>query len=104
MSSKSGDELIRRAAIGERVRAVREALGTTGEQFAAAMTKQARAYGLKKRYDKTRLSRIETGSGLLKAEESAIVGVLDPEQRGAIWLVLGGATPMPAQAGFRKVR
>lgn len=88
MSSKTV-ELVQRAERGARVANVREALALTGEEFAKRLNAAAKARGLRATYDKGKVSRMESGSRKLTAEEIAIVATLDPKERGVDWLVFG---------------
>jgi len=70
---------------------VREALNVSGDDFAEAVEKRLRAYGVERRYDKAKISRIEGGSRDLTAEEAMVIAELDPQGRGPAWLTFGEA-------------
>ncbi|HKW13077.1 MAG TPA: hypothetical protein VJS69_01185 [Candidatus Krumholzibacteria bacterium] len=69
---------------GARVSVIREALALTGTEFAALVQPK-----LFTKFDKSKLSRLETGKRALNAREAFVIADLDPEQRGVRWLVLG---------------
>lgn len=88
--STKADGLVKAAERGDRVKAIRDARKMTGEEFAALVTKTAKALGVELALDKHKLSRIEGGKRDLTAEEVAMFVQLDPEDRGVQWLVFGG--------------
>jgi hypothetical protein len=90
VSTKAGDELIRRAERGGRAREIREAAGLSQAAFAVELTRMAVTYGLDETYDDSKVSRIEAGLRGLTLEEGALVVLLDPEDRGVVWLAFGG--------------
>lgn len=90
MSAKS-EWAIQRIRRGARVAEVREALEVNGDEFADAVERRLRAYGVERRYDKAKISRIEGGSRDLTAEEALVIAALDPRGRGAEWLTFGEA-------------
>lgn len=101
--STIGDELVRRAERGACVREIREALGLTGEQFAAELAKAGKSYGLKLRYDSAKISRLELGGRKISAEEAAILAELDKEGRGVAWLVFGDVAKKAGAGRFKKL-
>jgi len=100
--STKADELIRRAAIGERVKQIRDALELNGEEFADAYERAAKALGLTLRFDKYKLSRLEGGGRKLTAEEVVLLVQLDPEGRDVQWLVFGADAASPVAAVARE--
>ncbi len=102
LSSKA-DELIRRVAIGERVKEIRESRGESGEAFAASYQKAAKSFGLQIKFDRHKLSRLEGGGRRLTAEEAAIFSAMDPEERPTTWLIFGDLSRVAGTAKFRKV-
>jgi ribosome-binding protein aMBF1 (putative translation factor) len=96
VSPKQGDrdaeevaKLVRRAKRGQRVRAVRKAMGMTGDQFAARLSQLSTVLNEPAVYDKTQVAKLERGSRILTAEEAAIIASIDPEERPVAWLVFG---------------
>src|SRR4051812_4928637 len=87
--STKTDDLIRKAEQGERVKMIREARGMTGEQFAAELMAVAKSFGLRMRYGKDKVSRLERGGRSMTAAEVAMLTLIDKEERDAIWLVFG---------------
>jgi hypothetical protein len=73
---------------GQRVRDCREELGLGQEQFADRMNKLAAANGLPSGYDKSKLSKIETGVRDLSLEDVAVLELLAP-RRGWKWFAFG---------------
>lgn len=90
MSTKS-EWAIQRIRRGARVAEVREAMKVSGDEFAEKVEKGLRAYGVERRYDKAKISRIEGGSRDLTAEEVMVIAELDPHGRGPAWLTFGEA-------------
>lgn len=103
MSTKAGDSLIRRVEQGARVRQVREALGMTGDEFAAELTKWSRLFGVGTGYEKGKVSKIESGSRKLTIEEAAIISAIDRDERGAAWLIFGDVSKRAARDLFSRV-
>lgn len=89
MSSKAG-ELIRRAERGARIVEIREALKESGEEFADRVNRAAAKFGFELSYDKSKVSRLESGSvAYFTAEEALVIASLDPSHHGIEWLVTG---------------
>lgn len=101
--SAISDVLMRRAELGARVRLIREALGMTGEEFGAALTRAGKDFGVSLRYDSAKISKIERGGRELSPEEAAILTMLDPEARGFPWLIFGDIAKMASKKMFKKV-
>jgi len=93
---------IQRIRRGERVAAVREALGVSGEEFAEMLRRQLLAYGIDRKYDKAKVSRMESGRRDLLAEELAVIASVDPEKRGMLWLIFGDAARTDATKHYPK--
>jgi len=93
---------IQRIRRGERVLAVREALGINGDEFAELLRRHLLAYGIDRKYDKAKVSRMESGRRDLLAEELAVIASVDPEQRGMLWLIFGEAARGDATKHFPK--
>ena len=95
MSTKR-DELVQRVERAGRIAKIRARLGLTGDEFAAEMTKVARQMGLQSKFDKSKVSRLESGDKkTLTAEELTILTALDPDQRGPVWLLSGRSLSEP---------
>lgn len=89
MSSKAV-ELVRAAERGDRISAIREAMGLGGEEFAVAVNKAGAALGFELGYEKSKVSRLESGKvTYFTAEEAVAIATIDPAKRGIEWLVLG---------------
>jgi transcriptional regulator with XRE-family HTH domain len=85
-----------RAERGERAKQIREALHMNGDQMAEAINQKAHELGLVvPAYDKTRVSRVETGAARLSGEEAVLWAAVDPKRRGVPWLVAG----LPVERG-----
>lgn len=87
--SEKRDAVLQRIDRGGRVASIREALDMTGEAFAKELSARMKAMGVPKRYDKGKVSLIESGTRKLTVEEAVIIADLDPRARGAVWLVFG---------------
>lgn len=75
---------------GERVKRVRDALGQSQDAFAETLGQAVQqAVGLKAQYGKSKLSKMEGGERKITAEEAVVIADLDPDKRGARWLVFG---------------
>jgi hypothetical protein len=98
-----------KAKRGERAKQIRELLGHNGDQMADALNRKAKEIGVMTRYDKTKVSRIETGAANLSGEDAVLWASLDPKGRGVPWLVAGlpverGATPHHHSQGGKRGR
>lgn len=94
-------EVIRRVERGGRVADIRIATGYTGPRFAEELNKLAAAYGYPKRFNESKISKMESGTGRgLSVEEGALLAVIDPLERGVAWLAFGG----PAIKSMRRRR
>lgn len=61
-----------------------------GDEFGALIQKHLRALGFTNaRYDKAKVSRMESGARDLTLEEAAVIVALDPLDREMLWLALG---------------
>jgi transcriptional regulator with XRE-family HTH domain len=99
------DELIQMARRGGRVAELRQALGLTGDQFAARIVETAARFGAIIDFDKHKLSRIEGGTRTIYPEELVALLLLDPKKRPPQWLVFGelvGRAPAVATSAFRQ--
>ena len=101
MSIKS-EWAIQRIHRGARVAEIREALDLSGEEFAEVLRKNLLAFGVERRYDKAKISRIEGGSRDLSLEEAAVIAELDPQRRGILWLTFGEIARVDAAKFFKK--
>lgn len=87
-------EARRRRAEGDRVRAVREAIGERQPAFALRLTGQARKLGMIwLRYDNTIVSKLEQGTRDLSIDDTFVIAAIDPRQRGRQWLITGEESP-----------
>ena len=84
--SSNRDDVLQKAARGDRIRSIRDAKEMTGDQFAALLTNRMRDYGQKRRVDKALVSYLEKGERIT-LELAAILADMDP--RGIEWLVFG---------------
>jgi hypothetical protein len=104
VSPKGGDEhaeVIRRAERGRRVADIRASTGFSGARFAAELNKLAEAYGYPKRFNDSKISKMESGVVRgLSIEDGALLTVIDPLERGIAWLAFGG----PALKQMRRKR
>lgn len=81
---------MRLAARGDRVEQIRTALGLNGDQFAAKINTWTHARGFDAGFDKSDVSRLESGKmTFFLAEIAAAIVALDPDERGIDWLVYG---------------
>lgn len=109
MSRKEGDRTdaealaIRRIQRGVRVRLIRKALEMGGEAFAQELERLSASLGVPVNYDAAKLSKIERGGRDLTAEEATIIASIDPEDRGAGWLIFGDVARKMGQRGWKQV-
>lgn len=88
MSSKL-DALRRRLERGERVKEIRDGLELTGEEFAKLLAGRMAHYGAPAKYDRSKVSEMESGERKLTVEEAAVLVELDKRGRSSVWLVFG---------------
>lgn len=89
MSSKL-DAIRRRFERGERVKEIRDALELTQDGFADVLTRRLAHYGVAGVYNRSKVSKMESGERKLTVEEAVVLIELDPEDRPGVWLVFGG--------------
>jgi len=93
MPTRAAADHLRAIEQGNRATRVRETMGLTQDEFGALLKRTLRVYGVRRHYDKSLVSRIESGARKLKPEEAVVIAELDPEQRGIWWLMFGHALP-----------
>lgn len=74
---------------GGRFKAVRKALGLTGDVFAARLNDAAELIGLPRYWTGPKVTNTEKGRRDISAEDAVIVQHLDPEGRGWTWIMFG---------------
>jgi transcriptional regulator with XRE-family HTH domain len=92
------EEFRRKRARGVRVREVRDALGMSGDAFAARLMEIGAQMGHDGaiQLDKTIVSNIENGKRQLSVEEAAAIIEIDPSRRPVQWLVFGKKSAIEA--------
>ena len=83
--------------------AVREAMGLTGEEFAEQLGRELLRYGIARRYDKAKISRIESGRRDLLLEEALVILKMDPAKRSIDWLAVGETARTDTGSFFPKI-
>lgn len=80
----------RKRAEGDRVKAVRDALGLKQPEFAVRLTEEAQRRGLTwVRYDFSIISKLENGSRRLSLDDVLVLSCVDREERGMLWIGWG---------------
>lgn len=79
---------------GKRLRAIREAIGETQEQFADRLNVVAAEVGLGVRYKFGDISGRETGRKSMEIEDFILAAHVDPHHRTVLWLAFGREIPI----------
>ena len=94
------------------MREIREAREETQTEFAAELNRVAASLELPASYDFSEVSKRETARKRLVVEDFMVLALLDPKQRGALWVAFGKAVVVGKDAwdalvgpdGRRKIR
>ncbi len=77
---------------GKRVRAIRDALGITGEGFADRLNDAAEQMGLSRYWTSPKITNTEKDKRDLSFEDAIAIAHLDPKPRGWMWVAWGFST------------
>lgn len=75
--------------VGERIYLIREALGTRRDPMPLEKFAELVAERTGVTYDKSMLSRMETGDRKVSLDDVAVLAQVDPKKRGREWLAWG---------------
>lgn len=78
---------------GQRVLAIRVALGMTGEQFADALNEVAEVLGFPRYWTGPKVTNTEKGKRDVQLSDLAILEATDPEKRPWHWIAFGAELP-----------